>query len=157
MGGAAVEGAGFALTLVTIGAVPIRVPPVIADRVVDLGFLSTEDRDDAFAAADAYLQPSRYESFSRTMMEAWLAGTLVIANGASAVNRWHCERSGAGLLYDDALELEQCLRFVAADRTAARALARQGRRYVLDHYTWDPVLDRLEELIDLWLPVAVES
>ena len=27
----------------------------------------------------AYIQPSAFESFSRTMMEAWLAGTLVFA------------------------------------------------------------------------------
>ena len=39
----------------------------------------------AFAAADCYLQPSRYESFSRTIMEAWLAGTPVIANAGSDV------------------------------------------------------------------------
>ena len=60
------------------------------------------------------------ESFSRTVMEAWLAGTLVIANGASDVVRWHCERSGAGLLYDDDAELEQCLRFVAEAPDAGR-------------------------------------
>ena len=33
--------------------------------------------------------------------------------GPSAVNRWHCERSGAGLIYDDDDEFEECLRFVA--------------------------------------------
>ena len=34
-------------------------------------------------------------------------------NAASAVVSWHCDRSGAGLTYDDPTELEQCLRFVA--------------------------------------------
>ena len=124
------------LSLVTIGSGPVVAPSAIAHRVHDLGFLPESERDDAFAAADAYLQPSVNESFSRTMMEAWLAGTLVIANGGGAVNRWHCERSGAGLLYDDDFELEECLRFVARRarrrRPARRAWSRlrDGSRVV---------------------------
>ena len=38
------------------------------------------------------------------------------------MNRWHCERSGAGLVYDDDAEFAQCLRFVAeAPEAAARS------------------------------------
>ena len=70
-------------------------PPTSPTGSIDLGFLADRDRDDAFAAAAAYLQPSALESFSRTVMEAWLAGTPVIANGASDVVRWHCDRSPA--------------------------------------------------------------
>ena len=114
------------LHLVTFGVGEV-VPPVdIADRVVDLGFLSDEDRDDAMAAAAAYVQPSALESFSRMVMEAWLAGTPVIANRAGAVVRWHIERSDAGLLYDDDAELEQCLRLVVDAPDAVRALAKPG-------------------------------
>jgi glycosyl transferase family 1 len=87
-------------------------------------------------------------------MEAWLAGTLVLANGGSEVNRWHCERSGAGLIYDDDLEFEQCLRFVSEAPDAAAELAASGRQYVLDRYTWPAVLEGIEESIDEWLPVG---
>jgi glycosyltransferase involved in cell wall biosynthesis len=111
---------------------------------MDVGFLPDEERDGAFAAADAYLQPSSWEAFSRTIMEAWLAGTLVIANGASDVVRYHCERSGAGLLYEDESEFEECLAFLADAPGAARELAARGRGYVLDNYQWDAVLDRVE-------------
>jgi glycosyltransferase involved in cell wall biosynthesis len=103
-----VDRTGLALSLVTCGAVDVIVPPALSGRVIDLGYLSPQRRNDAMAAAAAYIQPSRYESFSRTIMEAWLAGTLVIANGASEVVSWHCQRSGAGLTYDDDAELEQC-------------------------------------------------
>ena len=146
----AVTGRGLKLSLVTMGVGEVRPPPDVADRVLDLGFLSDQDRDDAFAAADAYLQPSRYESFSRTVMEAWLAGTMVIANGASAVVRWHCDRSDAGLVYEDDLELEQCLAFVADEPEEAARLASPGRHYVLDHYTWPVVVDRVEQTIGEW-------
>jgi glycosyltransferase involved in cell wall biosynthesis len=132
------------LSLVTMGAGEVRPPAAIADRVIDVGFLPDDERDSAFAAADAYLQPSRFEAFSRTIMEAWLAGTPVIANGGSEVVRHHCERSGAGLLYDDEFELEECLAFVAEAPQTARALGGRGRAYVLENYQWDMVLDRVE-------------
>ena len=140
------------LHLVTFGVGEV-VPPIdVADRVVDLGFLSDEDRDDAMAAAAAYVQPSALESFSRMVMEAWLAGTPVIANRAGAVVRWHVERSDAGLLYDDDAELEQCLRFVVDAPDAAGALAKPGRDYVHEHNTWPVTLDRMEATLDEWLP-----
>lgn len=142
--------AGLPFDLVTMGAGPVNPPAEIADRVIDVGFLPDRDRDSAFAAAAAYLQPSRYEAFSRTIMEAWLAGTPVIGNAGSAVVRWHCERSGAGLVYDDEHELEQCLRFVAESPDGAAAMARSGREYVLGRYTWDTVLDNVERGLQEW-------
>ena len=99
--------------LVTVGVGRAEVPPWLENRIVDLGYLAPAEVPDAFAAAEAFLQPSANESFSRTIMEAWLAETVVIANGESDVVTWHCERSGGGLVYADELELGQCLRFVA--------------------------------------------
>lgn len=148
----AVEQHQVPFALVTMGTGAVHSPRAIQDRVIDLGFLDDAERDNAFAAADAYIQPSAYESFSRTIMEAWLAGTVVIANGASDVVRWHCERSGAGLTYDDDLELAECLRFVAEAPTAAARLAERGRAYVLEHYTPDSVLSTQESTILRWFP-----
>lgn len=137
-------------SLVTIGSGEVRPPASVAGRVVDLGFVPDDDRDDLVAAAEAYLQPSAHESFSRTIMEAWLAGTLVIANAASPVVAWHCERSGAGLTYRDELELEQCLLFLAGAPEAAARLAAGGRAYVEEHYGFDAVMDRVEDCVWRW-------
>ena len=63
---------------------------------------------------------------------------------------WHCDRSGAGLTFDDADELEQCLAFVAQSPESANALAAGGRDYVLKNYQWPGVLDALEETLDQW-------
>jgi len=132
------------LDLVTVGVGPVNVPPELDGRVIDLGFLDQSEVPDAFAGAAAYVQPSQNESFSRTVMEAWLAGTLVLASAASDVLRWHCERSGAGLVFADEFEFAQCLAFVAAEPKAAAMLAERGRPYVLDNYTLPVVLDAME-------------
>lgn len=145
----AVQG-GLTLPLVTFGIGDIDADPSVADRVIDVGFLSDDELANAFAAADAYLQPSIMESFSRTIMEAWLAGTLVVANAGSAVVSWHCDRSGAGLLYRDEFELEEILHFVEANAKLADEIAAAGRSYVLENYTWPKALDRIEAVLEEW-------
>ena len=115
-------------SLVTIGGGAVRPPAAVADRVVDLGFLPDADRDAAFAAAEAYLQPSRNEAFSRTVMEAWLAGTPVVANAASDVVAWHCKQSGTGLLYADHEDFARHLRFLADAPPTPPGRLREGAR-----------------------------
>jgi len=145
------------LRLVTSGVGPIDAPSDVADRIVDVGFLSDDQRNNAMAAATAYVQPSVMESFSRTVLEAWAAGTAVVANAGSAVVSWHVERAGAGLLYRNGLELIEALQFVADRPEAAANLARGGRAYVEQHYRWDAVLDRMETTLDAWLPATAPA
>ena len=142
---------GLELDLVTFGVGEVGASDDVAGHVIDLGFISDDELSNAFAAADAYVQPSAMESFSRTIMESWLAGTLVVANSASDVVSWHCERSGAGLVYRDAFELVESLRFVEANPDLVASLAEPGRTYVLDHYTWPVTLDRMEAVLKEWL------
>jgi glycosyltransferase involved in cell wall biosynthesis len=149
--GAAVSSGGFPYDLVTTGVGPLNAPAAIAERVIDLGFLATEEMPSAFAAAAAVVQPSTNESFSRVLMEAWLASTPVIANAAGEVLAWHCERSGGGLTYASDEEFLECLRFIAEAPDSAAALAAAGRAYVLANYTWPLVLDRMEASLDAFV------
>ena len=146
--GAALSRHSLPFDLVTTGVGEVDPPPGLEDRVIDLGFLEDAETANAFAAASAYIQPSRNESFSRTIMEAWLAGTPVIANGESDVVLWHCEQSGAGLTYRDEYELGQALAFVAGAPKTAAEIAGAGRDYVLRNYSYDAVLDRMEASLE---------
>jgi glycosyltransferase involved in cell wall biosynthesis len=129
--------------LITIGAGKVTAPIGVRSRIRDLGFVSDEERNDAFAAALAYVQPSRMESFSRTVMEAWLAGTPVLVVEGSAVVEWHCRRSGGGIRFSDGASLARAVSELA-DPARAAALAEAGRRYVMAEYAWPVVLDRME-------------
>jgi len=140
------------LRLVVAGPGPAPIPDAAAPFVVDVGALSERDRDDAMAAARALVQPSSNESFSRTMMEAWLAGTFVLANGESAVSHWHCRRSGAGAVYRDETEFATWVRQIADPGWSVASDA--GRAYVLREYTWPVVLDRVEARLDEWFPIG---
>ncbi len=135
---------GPEVDLVTAGVGEVTVPAEFSGRVVDLGRLSDEDRNDCMAAALAYVQPSRMESFSRTTMEAWLAGTPVLAVEDGEVVAWHCRRSGAGLTFRDAASLADAVGRLVDTPAEATELGELGRRYVLDNYRWEVVLDRME-------------
>lgn len=134
--------------LVTVGVSPADSPTDLSGRVHSLGFLEEAEVANAFAAATAYIQPSTNESFSRTIMESWLAGTPVLAAAGSEVLRWHCDRSGGGLTFADEFELAQCLSFLAAAPETAARLAKAGREYVLANYRWDLVLDAMETSLE---------
>lgn len=149
------RGGRGSLDLVTSGVGEVTAPLGAEGRVIDVGLLSDEQRDNAMAAATAYVQPSAMESFSRSVLEAMGAGTPVIANGAGDVVSWHLERSGAGLTYRGVAELVQCLHFVSDEPGAAAALAVDGRSYVTANYRLGPVISRLESAIETWLPQGV--
>ena len=148
---------GPGLKLVTSGVGAVEPPLGAEQSVIDLGLLSDRDRDDAMAAAAAYVQPSAMESFSLTVLEAMAAGTPVIANGASAVVSNHLDRSQAGLVYHGPSELVECLNFAADRPEAARALAAGGRRYVLDNYEPDVVFGQMVDTLDRWFPLDLTA
>jgi glycosyltransferase involved in cell wall biosynthesis len=64
------------------------------------------------------------------------------------VVRWHCERSGGGLLYSDDHELAEYLALLADGPERLRHLGARGRDYVLTNYTWDAALDRMEAALE---------
>jgi glycosyltransferase involved in cell wall biosynthesis len=134
--------------LLTFGAGRVEPPESIAGRVIDLGFVGESDKNDAFAAALAYVQPSRMESFSRTVMESWLAGTPVLAVDGGAVVDWHIDRSGGGLIFSDGAALAEQVGRLQADPEGRAALGAAGREYVRREYDWPVVLDRIEADLD---------
>jgi glycosyltransferase involved in cell wall biosynthesis len=141
----ALEAGAVDVDLVTVGSGKVTVPARLEGRVVDLGFLPVAERDNAFAAASAFVQPSLMESFSRSIMESWLAGTPVLARFSSDVAVWHCERSAGGRTFKDGDELAELLRWLVYRPNEAEEMGAAGRRYVLENYTWDQILDLVEK------------
>lgn len=136
--------------LVTCGIGDIGDVPDGVD-VVDLGKISDSERASGQAGASAYIQPSGLEAFSRTVVEALLLETPVIANWHSAVVRWHCERSGAGLTYRDRYQFAECIRMVRDEPAALAEIARGGGpAYVRANFSWPTVLERAEKTLQEW-------
>lgn len=142
------EGAGNRLKLVLVGDQEVVVPPGLENEIIDLGFVSREDKENAFAAAEVFCQPSLNESFSIVIMEAWLNRTPVLVHRGCGPTRDHVEASGGGWTFTDAESFRAAVNTSLTNPGWAFNRAESGRRYVLENFSWDPVCERYEALLD---------
>jgi glycosyltransferase involved in cell wall biosynthesis len=110
----------------------------VMHRVRFLGWRT--DRAALLRAADACVLPSRYEPFGTVILEAWAAGTPLVA-AKSAGPAAHVEDGVTGLLVpiDDVAALTEALRKVTEDGILRRALVAQGYAAYIKDYTRESV------------------
>ena len=131
------------LNLVLIGAAPLPVATRHPD-LVDLGFVSEQEKFDAYAAATVFCQPSLNESFSYVLMEAWLCGTACLVHEGCEVTRDHVVDSGGGLYFKSADDFGGAIDRLVDDEPLRCVMAKAGRRYVQENYAWPRVIDRFK-------------
>ena len=133
--------------LLAMGGGPLQAPPPARPLVDDLGFVEHAEMLDGLAASLASVQLSRMESFSRVLMEGWLAGTPAIVDAGCAVTREHCEESGGGVWVASAEEFSETVDRLRADPALRSRMVESGRAYVTRRYSWSAVLGRLEAAV----------
>jgi hypothetical protein len=117
----------------------------VADRVRFLGWRT--DRGALLRAADICVLPSRWEPFGTVMLEAWAAGTPLVAaasQGPSAL----IEDGSNGLLVpvDDPGALASALRRVMDDAELRSRLIERGRADYLKGFTREAATDQMAKL-----------
>jgi glycosyltransferase involved in cell wall biosynthesis len=138
-----VNGGGDAsLVLMGVKLMPLPEEPFIRFA----GRLSDQERTQALEAATVVVVPSPYESLSLLALEAFAAGTPVLANARSEVLVDHCQKSNAGLYYADRDEFNECLRLLVADQRLRAAMGANGRDYIRRSYRWDVILAKYEKM-----------
>ncbi|MBN1268589.1 MAG: glycosyltransferase family 4 protein, partial [Kiritimatiellae bacterium] len=93
------ERTGRDLGIVFTGSGPIEAPPELEPHLLDLGFVSEQEKHAAMAGAVAFVHPSVNESLGIVLLESWLARTPALVHARSEVLRWQCARSRAGLWF----------------------------------------------------------
>jgi glycosyltransferase involved in cell wall biosynthesis len=135
------------VSLVLMGTVAMKLPTHPA--VLPLGFRPETEKWDALAGATALIMPSRHESFSFVILEAWAQGIPVLATGRSPVLRGHVERAGGGLLYDGTpADFARQLDTVLSDEVLRKQWGERGRTYVEARYRWPVVIQRYRDFLD---------
>lgn len=134
------------LKLILLGKSAMEIPE--NSDIISLGFISEEDKFDEIAASDLMIMPSKYESFSMVLMEAWGCKKAVLVNGRCDVLKGHCLRSNGGLWYEDYEEFKECLDLLISDDQLRSKMEENGKRYVEENYSWPKIEEKYIRLID---------
>jgi len=102
----------------------------------------------ALRAAEVFVTPSAFESFSLVVLESWLAGRPVLVNGRCAATVEHCRRGHGGLWFDSYGTFEAALDRLLGDDDLRADLGRRGEAYARANFAWPPLLDRYESLCE---------
>ncbi|MBY6266403.1 glycosyltransferase family 4 protein (plasmid) [Azospirillum sp. 412522] len=119
----------------------------IADRVSFLGWLGRDDLPSAYAGADLFVFPSRDEGMPNAVLEAMAAG-LPVMGTLIAGNRDLIVDGETGLMVeaDDAAGLCRGLERLVKDPELRMRMGAQGRRRVLEHFSWRAVASAYRDL-----------
>ncbi len=131
-----------AVKLVLVGPCEAAIPADMRTEILDLGFVPDQDKKDAYSAALALCQPSRNESFSIVMMEAWACGVPCLVHGGCAVTREHVVRSGGGLYFEAFAEFAGALDYLMANPAMRAELGAAGKRFVRANFDWPVIIRR---------------
>ncbi len=120
----------------------------LEDRVALLGEVSEEEKLSAIDAADAFIQPSLFEAYGISTLEALARGRPCLASRVGGLP-WLL--SDCGLVFEVANieEIAQCLRRLRDDVGLRKALGETGRQKAT-RLTWDQIIPEYERtLIEL--------
>lgn len=122
-------------------------PETVKQRIVQLGFISQQEKTDLLAACDVFAMPSRTDSFGIVYLEAWLYDKPVIGADAGGVPEViDANQNGFLVKFGDVEALAARITELLDDRSLARRLGENGRAKVQRELTWDGQYAKLAAL-----------
>ncbi|MPM78188.1 hypothetical protein SDC9_125199 [bioreactor metagenome] len=115
--------------------------------ILPLGFVTEQEKFNGIKAAELLLMPSKYESLSMVLLEAWLCNTAVLVNGKCDVLKGQCIRSNAGLYYENYDEFEACLDTLLENDKMRKAMGKNGMKFVLQNYSWESIENKYVSIL----------
>lgn len=136
------------LKLVLIGGGKVSIPRSLKGEVHDLGFVSIQDKYDAYGAALTLCQPSKHESFSFVIMESWLCRRPVMVHEGCDVTKHFAVTSQGGFYFNNYFEFEEEVNYYLEHPEMAFVMGENGRKFVLENFDWDIVTRKYIEFFE---------
>jgi len=130
------------VSLVMAGPANMAIPDHPSVRC--LGFVDEAVREALLSNASLLIVPSRYESLSIVLLEAWNHGLPALVNARCNVLKGQAIRANGALYYENYDEFARGLDYLLDRPDIARQLGQQGLAYVNSEYRWPRVIQKLE-------------
>lgn len=101
----------------------------------------------AYAAANVFVLPSEWEAFGIVLLEAMACGTPIVASDVGGIPHV-IEGIGRTFKYGDIKGLAKEIIYVLDNEDQEKVRSHKGRERVIAQFTWDSVVDRLEEIYE---------
>ena len=124
----------------------------LEDRVHFIGYVGGAEKSWAYHAADLLAIPSRQEAMSIVALEAGAAGTPVLMTDVCGFNQ--IGAIGAGIIVEPTIDGIQKGLANLNDSDELSAMGSRLKRYVLEHHTWDSVINQYIHLFEAILRAA---
>ncbi|MBU1129744.1 glycosyltransferase family 4 protein [Patescibacteria group bacterium] len=134
------------LDLVLAGKAVVDIPN--RKDIKYVGYVSEEEKFSLVESCEFLINPSRFESLSIVIMEAWLLKKAVLVNGNCDVLVGQCKRSNGGLWYTNYDEFESSILWLLDNKVNRTYMGKNGKRYVLVNYSWNIIEKKFKNFVE---------
>ena len=133
------------LKLVLIGNAYRKIPK--NKNIIYLGFVSDEEKFNLLQQCIALFQPSKYESLSMVVLEAFMMKRPVIVHADCEVMKDHVDLSGGGFYFREYHEFKNALQQLINDKDN-KEMGEKGKAYAESRYQWTNIVEKFRYAID---------
>lgn len=141
---------GRKIKLLLIGQLFMEIPQ--SDDIISLGFVSDDIKFNAIRQSLFLFQPSKYESLSMVLLEAFMMEKPVIVQAENKVMKDHIEQSNGGLCFTDYRSFKKVFDSLIDNSRLREQLGRSGKAYVQKNYQWENIIDKYRNVIENRIP-----
>ena len=119
----------------------------INKKVYFTGFISDEERNKLYHAADTAVFPSLYEPFGIVALEAMATKTPVITTSAGGLDEFVKHGiNGLKVMPDNPKQLADTILHVLNNPDQCKEMAEKAYKFVRDKHNWEKIADQTEKL-----------
>ena len=120
----------------------------LEDYVLFTGPLYGKEKLEAYVDADVYVLPSRYESFSFTLLEAWICGTPVIATNNCCLSDTIRYTGDSTTVEFDPVQMKEKILDLLTHEEKRKEIGMKGKKLVQDNFDITKLIRKIEEIYE---------
>jgi len=110
----------------------------ISEKVIFTNYISGLDKWSLYVDSDVFVLPSKKEGFGNVIPEAAFCETaVVLSDGCAIADQVQANEFGIVVPFGDVKKLSSTLLRVLTDDQLRKKMAKNGKEFVLNNWTWD--------------------